>query len=123
MPPDHPPALPGEVSSPRPRRSRSDTEFPLPPSLSSSPTRDLLPSAAGRAVPTNLEPRNQNAEPAVLLDLLLESFKSVAHKLRDLAAAQARHVNVIPPQLALVVMPLAVDMHQLDFVDQALPLH
>jgi len=82
---------------------------------------DLLSSAASGAVPADLQARNQNAEAAISLYLLFESFESVAHKLRDLAAAQACHVNMIACQLALVVMPLAVDVHQIEFIDQALP--
>jgi hypothetical protein len=75
-----------------------------------------------RAISANLQPRNQHPESAVLLHLSLQPLKAVTHKLCDLPAAQTRHVNVVALQLALVVVSLAVDVHQVEFIDQPLPL-
>ena len=79
-------------------------------------------SPAGRAISAHFQPRNQHAESAIFLHLLFQLLKTVAHKLGDLAAAQASHVDVVALQFALVVVAFAVDVHQVEFVDQPLPL-
>ncbi len=54
--------------------------------------------------------------------MLLQPLETIAHEFRDLATAQASHVDVVALQFALVVVTLAVDVHQVEFVDQALAL-
>src|SRR5580704_491820 len=77
---------------------------------------------APRAIPANLQSRYHNPEPAVFFHLSLQLLENIAHELHDLAATQARHVDVVPVQLALVVVSLAVDVHQVEFVNQSMPL-
>lgn len=61
-------------------------------------------------------------ELAVALDLSLEAVEEVALELRNLAAAEAGHVNVVALRAPLVVVLLALHMHEVEFVDQALAL-
>jgi hypothetical protein len=82
---------------------------------------DYLPGTRG-TVSTDFQSRYDNSEPAVFFHLPLQLFENVAYELHDLAAAQAGHVDMVAIQFALVVMTLAVDMHQVEFVDQALSL-
>ena len=85
-----------------------------------------LVSGPGGSVPSrepaNLQPRNQHPKPAILLHPLFELLKLITHKLGNLPAPQTSHVNMIPAQLPLVIMPLAVDVHQVKFIDHPLPL-
>ena len=53
---------------------------------------------------------------------VLSATQNLAYKFGDLAAAQTGHVDVVAAQLALVVMTLAVDVHQIQLVDHALAL-
>lgn len=50
---------------------------------------------ARRAISADLQSRHDNAEPAVFLDLRLQLLENIADELHDLAATQARHVDVI----------------------------
>src|ERR1700686_1590253 len=75
-----------------------------------------------RAVAANFQPRHHDPKAAVLLHLSFQFLKNVAYELHDLAATQAGHVDVIPIQLALVVVTLAVDVHQIEFVNETVPL-
>jgi hypothetical protein len=60
---------------------------------------------------------------AVALQLLLEGFEYLALKLGDPPAAQACHVDVgLLPHLAFVEVALAVQVHQVQLVNHALPL-
>jgi len=77
--------------------------------------------AAVGAVATDLKAGDQHAKAAILFDLLFQFLEAVAHKFRDLAAAETRHVDVIAFQAPLVVMSLAIDVHQIEFVDHAVP--
>jgi hypothetical protein len=77
----------------------------------------LLRPPARRAIASNLKPRDKHPEAAILFDLLLEFLEAVAHELGDLAATKASHVDVVASQTALVVVPLTVDVHQVEFVD------
>jgi hypothetical protein len=79
-------------------------------------------TAACRTVAANFKSGEEYPEAAILFDLLLEPLKLVADEFRDLAATKTRHVDVIALQLALVIMALAIDVHQIEFVDQPLPL-
>src|SRR5208282_1274995 len=78
--------------------------------------------ATARAVSTDLKARDDDVKPAIAFQLVLQRLESLAHELGDLSAAQAGHVNMITPQLPLVVMSLAVQVHQVKLVDQSLPL-
>src|ERR1700722_7587651 len=81
-----------------------------------------LRSPAVGAISANLQPRHNDPEPAVLFHLRLQLLKNIADEFHDLAATQARHVDVIAVQFTFVVMPLAVNVHQVEFVDQPLAL-
>jgi hypothetical protein len=61
-------------------------------------------------------------ELAIALDLALETVEEIAFKLRDLAAAQARHVDVIALRATLVKVFLALHVHEVEFVNQAMTL-
>ena len=74
------------------------------------------------AVPADFQTRNEDVEAAILFDLLLQPFKTVADKFRDLPATQAGHVNVVASQAPFVVVALAVDVHEVEFVDKAMTL-
>jgi hypothetical protein len=74
------------------------------------------------AVSANLQPRHDDAEAAIFLDLAFQILENIAHEFHDLATAQASHVDVIAIQLALIIMPLSVDMHQIEFVNQSVAL-
>ena len=64
-------------------------------------------------------PRSGTGSPSPPALRLLEN---IADELHDLAAPEAGHVDVVPVQLALVVVPLAVDVHQVELVNQTVPL-
>src|SRR3979409_2687173 len=95
-------------------------EAPLTAPSDKAPSQYLAP--AGRTIPAHLKSRHQNVELAVALQLVLQSLKSLADKFGDLPATQARHVDVVALQPALVVMPFAIQMHQVKFIDHALAL-
>src|ERR1700680_1426047 len=77
--------------------------------------------AALGAVTADFESRNHDMEAAIPLNLSLQPVEQVAFKFRNLAAAQARHVDVISLGTALVVVLLALHVHQIEFVNQAVP--
>lgn len=58
-------------------------------------------------------------ELAVALDLAFETIKQIALKFRDATAAQAGHVDMIALGTAFVVVLLALHVHKIEFVDQA----
>jgi hypothetical protein len=82
----------------------------------------LQGSAALGAVTADLKARDEDVEATILFNLLLQLLKAVADKFGNPAAAQAGHVNVVASQPALVVVAFAVDVHQVEFVDQAMAL-
>lgn len=61
-------------------------------------------------------------ESAIGLDLLLELIEFVADEFGDFATPQARDVDVIFPQFPLIVMTLAVEVHKVEFVNEAVAL-
>lgn len=75
-----------------------------------------------RAIATDLEPADHDVKTAVALNLPLEPVEEVAFKFSDLATAQARHVNMIALRPALVEMFLALHVHEVEFVNQAVAL-
>ena len=74
------------------------------------------------AVPANFQAGHHNVELAVALNLTFEPVEQIAFKLRDLAAAQAGHVDVVSLRTALVEMLLALHMHEVKLIDQAVTL-
>ena len=58
----------------------------------------------------------------VLLDLTLELLKKLAFNLSHFPAAQACDVNVVARTMAFVVVPVAMDVEQVELVEQAVPL-
>ena len=79
-------------------------------------------SPAGCAISADFQPRHHDAEAAIFLHLPLQLLENVADKFHDLAAAQACHVDMVAIELTLVVMSLAVNVQEIEFVDQALAL-
>ena len=77
---------------------------------------------AGGAISADLQSRHHNPEAAVFLHLALQFFENIADEFHDFAAPQARHVDMVAVQFALVIVSLAVDMHKVEFVDQSVPL-
>ena len=51
-----------------------------------------------------------------------EAVEEIAFEFRDLAAAQAGHVNVVALGATLVEMLLSLHVHEVEFVDQAVAL-
>jgi hypothetical protein len=88
--------------------------------LSREPESSLF--ATGGAISGDFQSRHHDPEPAVFLHLPLESLENIAHEFQALARAQTSQVDVIPVQLALVIMILAMDVHEVRFVDQPVPL-
>src|SRR5215467_11836743 len=77
-------------------------------------------SAAGRAVAADFKAAHDDVKLAVALDLALEAVEQIAFEFRDLAAAQAGHVDVITLRPALVIVLLALHVRQIKFVDKAM---
>ena len=60
---------------------------------------------------------------AIPFQLLLQRFERLAHEFRDFSATQTGHVNVIAAQFPLVIVALALQMHQVEFVDTLFECH
>ncbi len=71
---------------------------------------------------TDFEAGDQNMEVAVALDLAFDAVEEVALELLHLAAAQAGHVHVVALRATLVEVALALDVQQVELVDQAVAL-
>src|SRR5277367_5401686 len=82
--------------------------------------RSLVPASG--AVPADLEARDHDLKTAIALQLALQRFESFADKFRDFPASQTCHVNMVTPQFALVEVTFAVEVHQVELVDQPLSL-
>ena len=83
--------------------------------------RKLLPPATG-AVSSDFQSRHDNMKSALSLQLLFQRVKRLADKLGNFAAPHTGHVDVIASQLSLVVMTFTIYVHQVEFIDQTLPL-
>ena len=70
-------------------------------------------------VPAHLGPRQNDLKPEMRLDLLPHFLQQIAEELFDFAAAQANHVGMFLFQPSLVVVLVAVMMHQVQLVHQA----
>jgi hypothetical protein len=78
--------------------------------------------AALGAVTADFEAGDDYVEAAVALDLSLQSVEEITLEFRDLAAAQAGHVDVVTLRAALVKMFFSLHVHEIEFIDQAVPL-
>ena len=84
-------------------------------SVNSFARRDL---AVG-TVPAHLRPRQDDLKSEMSLDLFAHLLQQVAKELFDFAAAQANHVGMFLFQPRLVVVLVAIVMHQVQLVHQA----
>ena len=82
----------------------------------------LRDGAAVAAIAADFEARDHDVELAFALNLALEAVEKIAFKFLDFSATEAGHVQVIPlwPPLIEVLFPL--QMHEIELVDQAMPL-
>ncbi len=81
-------------------------------------------SGCGAAISTitaNFEARNDDVKAAIALDLSFEAIEKVAFKLGNLAAAETSHVDVISLRTTFVKMFFALQVHEIELVDKALP--
>src|ERR1700733_519889 len=74
---------------------------------------------AMRAVPAHLRPRQDDLKPEMTLDLFAHLLQQIAEELFDLATTQANHVGMFLFQPGLVVVLVAVVMHQVQLIHQA----
>ena len=72
-----------------------------------------------RAVAAHLGAGQQHLEAEVLFDLLAQPLQGFAEELLHLAAAQADHVGVLLLHAGLVVVLVAVVVHQVQLIHQA----
>src|ERR1700691_977994 len=61
-------------------------------------------------------------ELAIALDLALQPVEKVALEFHDLAATQAGHVDVVALWPPLIKVLLALHVHEVEFIHQAMPL-
>ena len=90
---------------------------PLPPGLSGSRS-----GSTRGAISAEFHTCDGNPEPAVLLHLFFQVVEESAFKLRDSATTQTGHVHMLARRLALVKMLLALEVHQIEFINQAMSL-
>jgi hypothetical protein len=83
-----------------------------------SSEHELL-SAACRAISSYLKSGDNYVVVTVPPQLFLQRLEKLALELGDFATAQARHVNVVARESSLVVVPLALNMHQIELVNKA----
>ena len=74
------------------------------------------------AVSADFEARHDDIELTFALNLAFKPVKQDAFKLHDLAATQARHVNVIALRSSLVKVFFALKMHEIKLVYKAVAL-
>src|ERR1700730_9535223 len=74
------------------------------------------------AIAADFQARDYDVELAITLNLPLQAVEEIALKFHDLAATQACHVNVVSLWTPFVVMLLALHVHQVELVDQAMTL-
>lgn len=79
-------------------------------------------ATAFRAITADLKPRDQDVKLAFALDLSLKPLEKIALELKYLAAAEACHMQMIALRTALVVVFLSLEMHQVQFINQAVAL-
>jgi hypothetical protein len=74
------------------------------------------------AISSEFHTRDGNPEPTVLLHLFFQVVEESTFKLRDSATTQTRHVHRLARRLTLVKTLLALEMHQIEFINQAVSL-
>ncbi len=79
------------------------------------------PTSASGAIAPDFHACDGNLESAFLLHLFLQAVKKSALKLRYSSTTQAGHVDMLARGLALVKMFLALQVHEIEFVNQAVP--
>ena len=72
-----------------------------------------------RAVPSDFGARHGDFHVEVAGDLILQLFVKIALEFADLAAAQARDMDVVPRPVRLIIVPVAPQVEQVQLVDQA----
>ena len=82
----------------------------------------LVRSAACGAVATNLQAADEDVKLTLALDLAFEPLEQIAFEFCNFAAAQACHMNVVTLRAPLIKMLLALHVHQVEFINQAVPL-
>jgi hypothetical protein len=75
--------------------------------------------AALIAVAADFQAGDYDVEVAIALDLPLEAVEKTAFEFRNFAAAKTGHVDVVSLGATLVVMFLALEVHEVKFIDQA----
>ena len=76
-------------------------------------------SAAGAAVAADFQAGNNDVEAAIALDLSFEAIEEITFEFGDFSAAQAGHVDMVPLGATFVIMLLALQVHEVEFVNQA----
>jgi len=78
--------------------------------------------AAGVAIAADLHPRHGDADARIALHLPLELLEKLALHFAHFAAAQASHVNVVARPVAFVIVPVTVNVQQVELIQQAMAL-
>jgi hypothetical protein len=82
----------------------------------------LVGRSACGTIPSNFKAADEDVKLTLALDLPFEPLEQIAFEFCDFAAAQARHMNVVTLRAALIKVLLALHVHQVEFVNQAVPL-
>jgi hypothetical protein len=82
----------------------------------------LFRGAALGTVAPDFQPGDDNVEAAIPLNLPLQTIKEIAFEFRNLAASQTSHVDVVPLRPTLVEVLLTLHVHEIEFVNQSVPL-
>src|SRR5258708_29221304 len=73
-----------------------------------------------RAIPSDFRTRNGHLHIKIPRNLLLQLFVQPALEFAHFPAAQTRHMNVVAGTMGLVLVPVAAQMPQFQFVNQAM---
>jgi hypothetical protein len=79
-------------------------------------------AAAGGTIAADFEPGDNDVEAAIALDLSLEAVEQIAFEFGDLSATETGHVDVISLRATLIKMFFALQVHEIEFIDQPLAL-
>ena len=82
----------------------------------------LVRSAACGAVATDLQAADEDVKLTLALDLTLEALEQIAFEFCNFAAAQACHMNVVTLRATLIKVLLALHVHKIELINQAIPL-
>jgi hypothetical protein len=74
------------------------------------------------AIAADFQPAHENVKLALALYLAFEPLEQIAFELRNFAAAQARHMNVVPLRSSLVEVLLALHVHQVKLINEPVSL-